>query len=177
MNKRWTRLMILSLSLLLVAGMVVSTSAAAADNTRPGLMQQGLMAGKQQAQTALKAVAELTGLSVADIRGQRIEGKSLAAIAADKGVSEQAVIDKVTAERTAALNQLQEENKISAAQYEACLSNMQQRVKDNIERTDTGPGNGKQRGMGRMRANGQGRGMVNGAGPGQGICPYYNSAQ
>lgn len=128
------------------------------------------MMGQQRAQNALKAVAELTGLSTDEIRSQRVEGESLAAIAETKGISEQTVIDKVVAQRTAALDQLKADNKITDAQYESCISNMQERIKTNIERTTVGSANGNQAGqrMGRMQGAGQGQGQGLGQGMGRG---------
>lgn len=174
MKKRWSKFMVLALSLLLLAGMVASVSAAnGANNSPAGLMRQGMKAGQQCAQTALKAVADLTGLSTVDVQSQRVEGKSLAAIAEAKGVSEQNVIDKVIAERTATLEQLKADNKITAAQYQSCLDNMQDRVKANIERTTVGAGNGNQcgQGNGRMQGMGQGQGMGRGCGQNPANCP------
>ncbi len=167
MKKRWTKFLVLAMSLLLVGGMVISAAAADTDTTATGLIQQGIRAGQQRAQTALNAVADLTGLSTDDIRTQRATGNSLADIATDKGVSEQAVIDKVVAERTAVLDQLKADNKITAEQYNACISNMQDRIKANVERTTVGPNNGNQ-GMGCMRGAGQGQGAGQGRGMGQG---------
>lgn len=181
MKKRWTIFLVLTMSLLLLAGMVLSASAASdsANNSPTGLLRQGIMAGQQRAQTALNVVADLTGLSIEDIRTQRAEGKSLAAIAETKGVSEQTVIDKVAAERTAALDQLKADNKITDTQYQNCISNMQERIKTNIERTAVGTGNGNQakQGMGRRQGAGQdqGQGMARGCGQNQANCPYNTS--
>lgn len=167
MKKNWTKFFVLAMSLLLVGGMVISATAADTGTTTTGLLQQGIRTCQQGAQTALNAVADLTGLSTDDIRTQRAAGNSLADIAADKGVSEQAVIDKVVAERTAVLDQLKADNKITAEQYNACISNMQERIKTNVERTAVGPANGNQ-GMGCMRGAGQGQGAGQGRGMGQG---------
>ncbi|MEN6463393.1 MAG: hypothetical protein ABFC94_18740 [Syntrophomonas sp.] len=171
MKKRWPKFIALAMGLLLLGGMVASASAANSTNsTQSNVSCQGLIRGKQQAQTALKVVADLTGLSTADIRSQRVEGKSLAAIAEAKGISEQTVIDKAIAERTATLDQLKADNKITDAQYQYCLSNMQERIKANIERTAVGSGNGQQ-GIGCMQGNGQGRGIGRGCGQNQANCP------
>ncbi|HNX29902.1 MAG TPA: hypothetical protein PKN87_10930 [Syntrophomonadaceae bacterium] len=184
MKKRWTIAAVLTLSLLLLGGMALSASAAASSNTAAspaGLLRQGIMAGQQRAQTALHVVADLTGLSIEDIRTERVEGKSLAAIAEAEGISEQTVIDKVIAERTAVLEQLKADDKITDAQYENCISNMQERIKANIERTTVGPANGNKTGGrgGCMQGNGQGLGQGSGMGRGMGQnqanCPYNTS--
>ena len=156
MKKRWTKFLVLAMSLLLVGGLALSASAASSTGNSPtGILRQGIMMGQQRAQNALKAVAELTGLSTDEIRSQRVEGESLVAIAETKGISEQTVIDQVVAERTAALDQLKADNKITDAQYESCISNMQERIKTNIERTAVGPANGNQAGQGMGRGSGQ----------------------
>jgi len=172
MKKRLSKVAILALSLLLLAGMVASVSAANGTAEQAGL-RQGNMAGQKKAQTALQAVSDLTGLSVTDIRSQRAEGNSLATIAESKGVSEQAVIDKVIAERTAVLGNLKADKKISEEQYQACLNNMTDKIKANVERTAVGPGNGNQRGQGRgsMQGIGQGQGRGTGCGQNQANCP------
>jgi len=178
MQKKWTKFLILGMSLLLVGGMVLSASAAggSADNSQTGLLRQGMMAGQQRAQTALKVVADLTGLSIDEVQTERAAGNSLADIAATKKISEQTVIDKVVAERTAVLDQLKADNKITDDQYQNCISNMQERIKTNIERTTVGPANGNQAGQGmgcrQGAGQGQGQGMGRGSGQNQGNCPY-----
>jgi len=188
MKKRWSRFLILTMSLLLVGGMVFSAVAAdtSTGNSPTGLLHQGIMMGQQRAQNALKVVAELTGLSTDEIRSQRVEGESLAAIAEAKGISEQTVINKVVAERTAALDQLKADNKITDTQYQNCISNMQERIKTNIERTAAGPANGNKAGQGMGRGQGTGQGQGCGMGQGQGMgrgsgqnqanCIYNTSA-
>lgn len=178
MKKGWMKFLVLAMALFLVGGMVVTATAATANgNAQNGAgLGQCIMAGQQRAQTALKAVAALTGLSVDDIRSQRADGKSLAAIAETKGVSEQAVIDQVVAERTAALEQLKANDKITEAQYQNCVDNMQERIKANVERTNVGPDNGNQAGQGMGRqCNKQGQSMGQGMNRGNGNqanCPF-----
>ncbi len=184
MKKRWTKILGLTLALLLVGGMALSASAANGSPTGLGLVRQGIMAGQQRAQTALKEVAALTGLSLEEVRTQRAAGESLADIAEDKGISEQTVIDKVAAERLTVLNQLKEDNKITETQYQDRVTNMQSRIKANIERTAVGPANGDRvgQGMGRRQGAGQGqgqglgRGMGPGAGQNQGTCIYNTNS-
>ncbi|HEX3011737.1 MAG TPA: hypothetical protein VHQ70_06810 [Syntrophomonadaceae bacterium] len=164
MKKRWPKFIVLTMALLLLGGVAASASAANnANSTQSNVLCQGLMLGKQKAQTALNVVADLTGLSTANIRSQRLEGKSLAEIAEAKGISEQTVIDKAIAERTAALDQLKADKKITDAQYQNCINNMESRIKANIERTATGGGNGKQ-GAGCMQGYGRGQGIGRGCG-------------
>lgn len=168
MKKKLPKLLILALALMLVTGLVASVSAATNSGSGQGLAGQGLMYGRQQAQTALNAVSDLTGLSITDIRAERAEGKSLAAIAADKGVNEQAVIDKVVAERTTELDQLKADNKITEDQYQSCITNMKTQIQTNLERTTTGPDNGRQ-GQGLNARQNAGQGAGQGLGNGSGL--------
>jgi DNA-binding CsgD family transcriptional regulator len=115
-------------------------------------------------------------LSITEIQNERAQGKSLATVAESYGISKQTMINQVAAQRTSALDKLKADNQISAAQYEACLANMQQRLQSNLERTDIGPNKGQgqqsQRGgMGRM----QGKAVSGGMGFNQGTCPYLNA--
>lgn len=167
MKRKSPKILVLVLALVLVAGLA-TVSLAGTTNSAQGFVQQGMMQGRQHAQTALKAVSELTGLDIADIRTQRSEGKSLLSIAEGQGISEQELTDKVVADRKAALEQLKADGKITEAQYQTCLSNMETRIKSNLERTATGP-NGQGRGQRAMQGGGQGRGCGMGAGM-QGTC-------
>lgn len=180
MKKKTTIAAILIISMLF-GGLAINALAAVNPSDSPaGLLRQGIMAGQQRAQTALNVVAELTGLSTEDIRAERLEGKSLADIAEVQGISEETVIDKVIADRTAALDQLKADQKITDEQYENCLTNMQERVKTNIERTTVGPAQGNKagqgmgccQGAGQGQGQGQGRGMGRGMGGNQANCPY-----
>ena len=182
MKKRWAKFLALAMSLLLVGGLALSASAASSTgNSATDILYQGIMMGQQRAQNALKAVAELTGLSTDEIHSQRAEGESLAAIAETKGISEQTVIDKVVAERTVALDQLKADGKITDTQYQICISNMQDRIKTNIERTAVGPANGNQAGQGMgckqgaRQGQGLGQGMGRGTGQNQANCIYNTS--
>lgn len=170
MSKRLSKIAILALSLLLLAGM--TASAMAANDGQAGMNQQ-------KAQTAIKAVSDLSGLSMAEVRGQRAEGKSPAAIAESEGISEQLLIDKVLAERKAVLNELKAEKKISEEQYQSCLQNMTGKIKANVKRTAADPRNGEQWGQINGKRQGMGQGQGRGAGYGagrQGNCPYLAPA-
>lgn len=176
MKKKLPKLLVLVLALMLVTGLVASVSAATTAGSGQGLAGQGLRFGQKQAQTVLNAVSDLTGLSITDIRTQRADGKSLAAIAADEGVAEQTVINKVVAERTAALDQLKADNKITEDQYESCITNMTENIETSLQRTTTGNINGNQgQGLNARQNSGQGagQGMRNGAGPNQENCANY----
>ncbi|MBZ4687410.1 MAG: hypothetical protein JG764_1043 [Clostridiales bacterium] len=111
-------------------------------------------------------VAELTGLTVEDITAKRLEGKSLAAIASDKGVSKEKIVEKALAERKIWLDNLVKEGVITEEVAQARLTIMEQRVADQLERTAVGPA-----GRGRGKGFGGGRGMGRGFGA---ACPCLN---
>ena len=146
MKRRVPKVIAFVLALVLVLGMA-AVSLADTTTAGQGVVQQGLMQCRQGAQTALQALSDLTGLGVDEIRAERQQGKSLAAIAESKGVTEQQLTDKVIAERKAALEQLKADGKITDAQYQTCLTNMEERIQSNLERTTVGP-NGQGKGQG-----------------------------
>lgn len=173
MKRKLPKFLVLALVIILITGLAASVSAATDSNSGQNLAQQCLQQGRQRAQTALNALSDLTGLSIADIRNQRAEEKSLASIAEDKGVSEQALIDKIAAERKAALDQLKADGKITEDQYQACIANLEARVKANVERTTIGPNGGQ----GQCLNAGQGIGQGSGHGMGMNRvnCPNYSA--
>ena len=187
MMKNKPMLVVVMVISLLLGGLALNAIAAGGPSETKEVLRQGIMAGQQRAQTMLKAVAELTGLSQDEICVLRQEGKSFAAIAENEGVSPRDVIDKVAAERTAVLQKLKAENKITELQYEKCVTNMQEKIKTNMERTSAGPNKsgmgyaiedgekrnqGQGQGMGQGQGQGQGKGMGRGMGGNQGNCPY-----
>ena len=123
---------------------------------------QGRMQGSGQGmqnQTMLKAVAELSGLDVEKIRTSRQAGQSLLSIAKANGVDETTLISKITAANQARLKERLDAGTINQAQYDTCLSQMQERIKERLNRTETGNSNAqgsfgrgnRQGGMGRCR--------------------------
>ena len=104
-------------------------------------------------------VTELTGLTEDEIIALRQEGQSLTQIAAAKGVCEQALIDAIVAEKTAAVQALVDSGRLAQAQADVMLERIQEQVTLSVNRTETGPSwsaGAAQigRGMGRGRAAG-----------------------
>lgn len=117
---------------------------------------QGLKQGTQN-QTMLKAVAELSGLDVEKIRESRQDGQSLLSIAKANGVDETALINNITATNQTRLKERLDAGSIDQAQYDSCLSQMNERIKERLNRTETGNTNA-QGGLGRgNRQGGMGR--------------------
>jgi len=101
--------------------------------------------------------ASVLGLTVEQLRAERLSGKSLATIAASKGINEDALIAKLLDARKATVAQLLADGKISQAQAEYMQSNMAEHVKTMVERTNVGrpafAGQSPMAGTGRGRSN------------------------
>ena len=126
-----------------------------------GMAMGGHGAVKGGAQNMVKAVADLTGLDIDTIRQERQAGKSLATIAQEKGVTEDALISKIITDNQAKIQSLVDSGKMTQAQYDKCIADMQTRVKENLERTTTGPQNGQGQGAGQGSGKGHGAGLKN----------------
>jgi polyhydroxyalkanoate synthesis regulator phasin len=112
-------------------------------------------------------VAEFLGISQEDLRAARQAGQSLVQVAAEKGISEQQLLDYMLAQRGAQLDQLVTDGKITQEQADQHKQLMTERIKENINRTNIGPNRAEGRGL---KAGGMGAGMGKGLGRGQGNC-------
>jgi len=136
------------------------------------------MAGAQGAQGRGKPawagqpdeVAALLGMTADEIRAERQAGKSLAQIAATKGVSEDKLIGTILDAKKAILAKLVADGKLTQAQADLMVEHMQTQIKTMVERTTVGPMQGRQ-GMGEMRGSmgrsGRGQGFRGGQGANQ----------
>lgn len=84
-------------------------------------------------------VADALGMTADQIRAERLAGKSLAEIAAAKGMSEDKLVELMLAARKKLLDQRVAAGTLTQAQADAAYTQMQARVKDGIERTEVGP--------------------------------------
>lgn len=152
----------------------------------------GLQVGRNFGGMAL-SVAQYLGISQTDLITARQSGKSLVQIAEEKGVSQQQLVDYVVGQRSAQIDQLVKDGKLTQAQAELCKQYMTERVKANLNRTEVGPnrsgtggralnaGNGAGAGVGvgagagRGLGRGAGQGRGAGYGPGSGACLYNNT--
>lgn len=126
---------------------------------------QGNRYAGQKAQTMVKAIANISGKEVADVAAARQSGKSMQEIAKDYGVNEQELVDQVMAQNKERLQTRLDAGTITQEQYDACIDNMQERIKERLTRTTTGPANG----AGGQRQ-GRGQGQCGG-------CPNPNQNQ
>jgi hypothetical protein len=82
--------------------------------------------------------ASVLGLTVEQLQAERLSGKSLAEIAATKGITEDALISKLVDARKASVTELLTAGKITQAQADYMLNNMAEHVKVMVERTTVG---------------------------------------
>ena len=91
-------------------------------------------------QATLGVVSDLTGKSVADIQAERQDGKSLLEIAK---VAKNELVNKILAAKKAVVDGLVSSGKLTSDQAATMIENMTERVSTAVERTETGPANGR----------------------------------
>ncbi|MDD2619424.1 MAG: hypothetical protein PHC92_01955 [Syntrophomonadaceae bacterium] len=157
MRKHVLRLGILLMLGVFVIGISLPAMAGVAGSGNQQAIQGNMKGAGQgmQNQTMLKAVTDLTGLDTVKIRENRRTGSSLLSIAKENGVDETALINKITSENQAKLKARLDAGSIDQAQYDTCLTQMNERIKERVNRTGTGNANGgkgnRQGGMGRCQ--------------------------
>lgn len=173
---------------------VPAVNALAAGNQSGGKAGQGygLQMGRNFGSMSVN-LAEFLGISQEDLQAERQSGKSMVQIASEQGVSEQELVDYVIGQRTAKIDQMVSDGKITQEQADQHEQLMAERVKENLNRTDVGPNGNGNGGRGNKAAGegagaGMGKGMGNrqgnygadcsgaGNGRGTGVCPYNNAS-
>jgi hypothetical protein len=86
-----------------------------------------------------EAVKALLGMSDEQIQAERLAGKSLAQIAASKKVSEDKLIRTMVEAKKVDLAKLVAAGKLTQAQMDTMVQNMQTQMKTMVERTNVGP--------------------------------------
>lgn len=98
-------------------------------------------------------VAELTGLTVEEVRAARAEGESFADIAEANGSSADEVVEAALEARKEFLDSKVEDGVITQEQADAAFERMSERLNERITADEVGPpawsGGGQGRGMGR----------------------------
>jgi hypothetical protein len=143
MKKRTKVIAALFAALLLIAAIAIPAVAAGPfENERPG---DGVCDGTGPAghgaaagAGSIQEVSELLGLSVDEIREQRLEGLSLVEIAEEKNISEDDLLNVILSARTDFIQLLVDEGKIDQEQADFMLSNAEERITEMINRTETG---------------------------------------
>jgi hypothetical protein len=85
-------------------------------------------------------VADLLGLTHEEVHAQRLEGKSLAEIAAAQGVSEDALVAAIMAAKVDFVQQRVEADILGQEQADLILQQMEQRIYQMVNQTALGPG-------------------------------------
>lgn len=158
----------------LVAGIVgavlLISAAPALGQAATGQAPQGIVGGIcRGVGSAANGVADLLGMKAADVATERRQGKSLADIAKEKGVSQDELINTILAPRKAALDQAVTDGRMTQAQADAMLARMQSSLTTGVQNTAPG-GNGACDGTGGANGGcgGAGAGGAGGSGAGCG---------
>lgn len=157
----------------LVAGVILGSATSGLAATAPGASGQstssitaacgnlGLRLGAAMRDSGgrlLDVVAELSGKSADEITAERQAGKTFSQIAADNGVSSQAVVDEALKIRQQLLDAKVKDGTITQAQADAAAANMKTRLTQQVESVNTSCGAGDGSGMGAGMGRGGGRG-------------------
>jgi hypothetical protein len=100
-----------------------------------GMMRRGAPAWAGEPEE----VEALLGITDEQLHTERLAGKSLAQIEASKSISEETLISTIINAKKADLAKLVTEGKLTQAQMDAMIQNMQTQVKTMVERTNVGP--------------------------------------
>jgi len=165
------RLSIVALTVVLISAVLFSAGAIAAAGpaagTPAGRNAGSLCLGIGWSQGGmLSTVADLLGLTPDEIAAERQDGKSMTEIAAAQGISEAELTEDIIAARSAALDELVNEGRITKEQADAHLAYMAERVEANINSDAACLGSGLAGGFGGGRmgrgSGGRGAGCGNG---------------
>lgn len=159
--KRIASAIVLSAVLLMSAAFAFAGASRAADRT-PATTATWVGRGGP----FMDAIANLLGLDRATIMARRHSGESLANIAAGQGIAEQKLIDALKQQHVARVDEFVAAGRITKAQADAYLANLDATIKANVERTTIGPAGVNCLGLG--AGNGLGRGRASGCGFGRG---------
>lgn len=94
------------------------------------------------------AIAALLGMTETEFDTAEDAGKSIASMAAEKGVDRQKVTDLVTKQLTAALDERLADGKITQTEYDAQKAKLATKTQEIVNNTHTGKGKGGHRGRG-----------------------------
>lgn len=96
-------------------------------------MGMGMGRGMQFSDSTHSTIADALGMTTEELQTARSEGKTVAELANEKGVSVDELVTKLIEARKANLEQLKEEGKITQEQMDQMLTNMEDRMKAMIE--------------------------------------------
>ena len=119
-----------------------------------------------------ETVSELLGLTPEELCELRQEGKSLAEIAAEQGVTVDELVEAIMAEKTAAVQARVDDGTLTQEQADLMIQHMAERTELAVNRTTTGPVEWRMGGGYGMSSEGAGTGLANrwGGQNGKGAC-------
>lgn len=174
------KILVIAVAVVLGFGMIVTPALAVTNFTDFQQAQQTKAAngngfGKYFAGTMHATVAGSLGLTDDELYALRVEGKSIAQIASEKGITTESLTSTLTLSKIDQINKLYNDGTITVEQKDLMISNAEVRTIDKINRTEIGSqgyGNkGQNKGM-RGNQDGtfvKGQGNVNGGGLGLNI--------
>lgn len=143
MNKRLrllaVPLVIVGITVIAFAGIALAADPPRTDSDGQYSCGSGWGGYHGQVATCSEEVSNLLGLTPEEICAQRLEGKSLVEIAAAQGVSEEALVEAVMSAKTEAVQARVEAGAITREQADLMLQRMEQRTREMLNRTTTGP--------------------------------------
>ncbi len=151
--------------------LLVTVAIAAGPTASPGASNGG--GGNGAAVQAMDAVADLLGLTRAQVQEQRQDGQSLAQIAAARNVDVQKLIDALTAQWRERIDTRVQNGALTAAEATQLKSQLELRAKAMVEQAAPGGMRGAAVGAGPAAGNGAGPGAGTGTGQrgsGTGTC-------
>lgn len=143
----------LKIVLPIVAGLLVlvfAGAALAAGPVKPADTQNVCGPGWGWGGTNLEVVSKLLGLTTEQIGTLRQQGKSLVQIAATKNVTEDKLVNAILAARKELIQQRVTAGYLTQEQANLMLKNMEQNIRQSINRTTYGPPSGRPWGGGMM---------------------------
>ncbi|MGD9678541.1 MAG: hypothetical protein AB7V16_09375 [Vulcanibacillus sp.] len=175
------KLFIGALAFALGIGMVATPAVVNAVDTYPQAAQaaqaqsaNGNGFGKYFAGSSHSTVAATLGLTDDELYALRVEGKSIAQIANEKGIATESLTSTLVVAKIAQIEQLYTDGTITLAQKDLMISQTEDRTADMINRTQIG-NQGANKGYGKSQRLAQnpdfqaGQGNVNGGGFGTGV--------
>lgn len=142
------KLIVVSVGVAALAATVVGT-ALAAGPTPPGSYGAcdgtGMGVGRERITWAglPDAVAQLLGMDSESIQVERLSGKSLVAIAAEKGITKETLVATIVEAKQEAVSAAVAAGTITQDQADLMLQGMETRIPLRVERTTTGPAFGQ----------------------------------
>jgi hypothetical protein len=155
--KKRTKILWIALVLAAIATLVIGT-AVFADAPGNGVTQEycngtGWHGANGIGGACSDTVADLLGLTQEELHELRLEGKSLAEIAENNGISVDDLVDAIIAEKVAAVTARVQEGTLTREQANLMIERMEERTYQAVNRTTVGPAEWS-RGGNRMNGSG-----------------------